>query len=50
VGRDRRATALAAIGYAGGVALLVWGLLAGEPLPILLGLAVVGLVLFLRPA
>jgi hypothetical protein len=50
VGRDRSADLLAATGYVAGVGLLVWGLLAGEVLPILLGLAILGLVRVARPA
>jgi hypothetical protein len=40
---------LAAAGYLVGLALLVWGLLAGALLPILLGLVIVGIVLIARP-
>jgi hypothetical protein len=41
VARDRWTTPLVATGYATGVAVLVWGLPAGELLVILLGLVLI---------
>jgi len=50
VGRDRWTILLIATGYTAGVVVLVWGLLSGELLVILLGLAIVGLALITRRA